>query len=268
MSFDGLAPDTLNYMVGKGKVYFARVDEDGNSLGELDLGNDPVFSVTMANESLDHYSSMEGIKKKDLSAIISTDMNLSFTLDEINIQNINLALMGNDEIGFVNQGDGNEVNEIMEARLNRYVKLLRRNITAGTVVLTSSDGLTTYVLDTDYTVDLVRGRIYCINTGAIAQGQALLVDYSYGQIALPKVSPAGRPVLEGLLRFVGDTDYGRNYEIILWKTKLSINGDLSLISEEWAQIEFTGEVLDDSAEHPDDPYGQVLDLTGDQAIES
>jgi hypothetical protein len=268
MSFEGLAPDTLNYMVGKGKVWFARKDENEVSLGELDLGNDPVFSMALENEKLEHYSSMSGVKTKDLSAIISTDMTLKFTLDEINVQNLNLALFGDDEISLTNQTDGNEVNEEIVGRLDRYVKLLRRNITAGSVTLTDSTGAITYVLNTDYTVDLVRGRIFCISGAGIEQGEDLLVDYTYGEIRIPTINPAGRAKVEGLLRFVGDTTYGRDYEVIVWKCQLSVSGDVNLISDEFAQIEFTAEVLDDSANHPRYKYGKVLDLTGDQAVES
>jgi hypothetical protein len=268
MSFDGLAPNTLNYMVGKGKVYFSRLDENNNPLGELDLGNDPVFAVTLENEKLEHYSSMEGVKKKDLSAIISTDMSVKFTLDEINVHNLNLAMFGNDEIGFVTQADGNEVNEAVTARLNRYVKLVRRNLTNGTVVVTDSTGVTTYVENTDYRIDYSIGRIYCLSTGGILQGEALLVDYTYGAVRIPKVTPAGRAKVEGLLRFVGDSTYGRDFEIVLWKVQLSVSGDINFISDEWAQMEFTGEVLDDSTNHPNDPYGMVLDPDGDQIVES
>lgn len=47
------------------------------------------------------------------------------------------------------------------------------------VVVKSADGLTTYALNTDYTVDAEKGEIVRVKTGAIAAGAALKVDYSY-----------------------------------------------------------------------------------------
>ena len=262
-----IAPNTLNYMVGKGKVYFDRLDGNENPTGELDLGNDPTFALNLANEDLVHYSSMEGVKKKDKSAIISTDLTLKFTLDEINVENLVLAMFG-DAVEYVTQGDGNAVDEAITARHSRWVKLDYRKVTEGTVVVTDSTGAVTYTLTTDYTLDLVTGRIFTVATGAIADGEALLVDYTYEEAAYPAVYPATNAKVEGLLRFIGDCTFGFDYEIVLWKVKLSVSGDIGFIGDDWAQIEFTGEVLDDSANHPNNPYGIVIDIEGDTASES
>lgn len=47
------------------------------------------------------------------------------------------------------------------------------------VVVKSQDGVTTYVLDTDYSLDAVTGVITRIAAGAIAAGATLKVDYDY-----------------------------------------------------------------------------------------
>ena len=263
---DGLAPDVLNYMVGKGKVWFSRLSADNVPMGEMDLGNDPVFASSLENELLEHYSSMEGVKKKDMSAIISTAVNLKFTLDEPNPQNLNLAFLGNDEVSYETQPGGTVNNEAMTARLDRYVKVLRRAISLVTV--TDATGAVTYVLGTDYTVDTVTGRIFCLSTGNILQGEPLLVDYTFDELRMPKIIPAGRAKVEGLLRFKGSPTYGRDYELVFWKVLLSSSGDINFISDDWTQIEFTGEALDDSVNHPGEAFGKILDLDGDQISES
>jgi hypothetical protein len=266
------SPNTLNYMVGKGKVYFDEFDANGNQTGELDLGNDPSFNNNPTTETLDHYSSMEGVKLKDKSANISTDVNITFTLDEINIDNLNIALFGNG-IHYVAQGDGNAVDEAMVARLGKWVKLggadiVRRNLTAGTVVVTNAAGTITYVEGTDYAVDYEIGRIFTIIGGAIADAQNILVDYTWGAQSLPAVYPATNVDKEGLLRFVGNSTFGFDYEVVYWRVKLKVTGDIGLISEEWANIEFEAEVLADTANHPDNPYGIWYDSEGDITVES
>lgn len=54
---------------------------------------------------------------------------------------------------------------------------------AGSVVVKSNDGVTTYVLDTDYTVDYPTGVITRKAAGAIAAGATVKVDYSKGNPA-------------------------------------------------------------------------------------
>ncbi len=46
------------------------------------------------------------------------------------------------------------------------------------VVVTSSDGLTTYTLTTDYTIDATQGTITRVATGSITAGQTVLVDFT------------------------------------------------------------------------------------------
>ena len=254
------APNTLNYMVGKGKVYFDRLDSNNLPTGEMDLGNDPTFSNTPVIEELDHYSSMSGVKTKDKSAIISNDISLKFTLDEINVDNLVLALMG-DKVEYISQSDGNQVNAVITAHIGKYAKLPHRNLTPGTVDLTNVAGTVHYTEGVDFSVDSVIGRIKILSGGVIAENQPLHVDYVYEAISYPAVFPATRSEVEGLLRFVGDVTFGSNFEVCYWRVKLKVTGDINLISDEWTQIEFEGDVLDDSANHPTQPKGYWIDLS-------
>jgi len=261
------APSTDNYLVGKGKLYFDRFDDDGNLTGELDLGNDPSFALTPENELLEHFSSMEGVKKKDKTAVISTELNGKFTLDEINIDNLALALYS-DDVSYLTQDDGNQINAPITAHSGKWIKLPHRKLATGTVSVTNVAGTTHYVENTDYRIDYTIGRIFIVVGGSIADGQTLHVDYTYQAHSYPVVYPATNAECEGLLRFVGNATFGFDFEVVMWRVKLSLNGDINFISDEWAQFEINFEVLDDSANHPTSPYGMVIDTEGDVAPES
>lgn len=88
------APSTGNYMLGKGVLKFDRFDSDGLPTGIRDLGNCPNFSLTPTVETLDHFSSREGLKKKDLSVTLSAGLTAKFTLEEYDKQNLAMALLG------------------------------------------------------------------------------------------------------------------------------------------------------------------------------
>ncbi len=50
------SPNTENYTLGKGVVFFDRYDFDAAEYtGERDLGNAPVFAFNIALEKLEHY---------------------------------------------------------------------------------------------------------------------------------------------------------------------------------------------------------------------
>jgi hypothetical protein len=87
------APSTSNYALGKGILKFDRFDGSGLPTGLRDLGNAPNFTIQPVVETLEHFSSREGIKKKDKTVIVSAGLTVKFTLDEYDRKNLALAMM-------------------------------------------------------------------------------------------------------------------------------------------------------------------------------
>jgi hypothetical protein len=92
------SPNVQNYHIGKGIVSFK---EAGESVF-TDLGNAPSFVYSPTVEKLEHFSSREGVKTKDFTAITQVGATVSFTLDEITGRNLSffaLAEQGTDTDG-------------------------------------------------------------------------------------------------------------------------------------------------------------------------
>jgi hypothetical protein len=92
------SPNVQNYHIGKGIVSFK---ETGASVF-TDLGNAPSFVYTPTIEKLEHFSSREGVKTKDFTAITQAGATIAFTLDEItglNLSFFSLAEQGTDTDG-------------------------------------------------------------------------------------------------------------------------------------------------------------------------
>jgi len=85
---------TENYYLGKGIMKFDRLDTDGLPTGMRDLGNCPDFTIDIAIEKLEHFSSREASKTKDKTVVLSKGGTAKFTLDEYAIENLALALYG------------------------------------------------------------------------------------------------------------------------------------------------------------------------------
>lgn len=62
---------------------------------------------------------------------------------------------------------------------------------------------------------------------------------------------------EYALKFTSDNAEGINEVWDLWKLKLSPNGTMSLISDEWAEMSFDGKGLADLTNHASSPYFDV-----------
>lgn len=86
---DLLTPNTGNYTIGKAEVFFTK---SGGS--KRHLGNVSAAAFQLATDTLDHFSAMAGIKKKDKTATLQITGTLDMTLEEFNIDNVRLALFG------------------------------------------------------------------------------------------------------------------------------------------------------------------------------
>jgi hypothetical protein len=73
------APDVQNYHIGKGIVSF----KETGGVDYVDLGNAPKFIYTPAVTKKEHFSSREGVKTKDFTAVTQIGATIKVTLDEI-----------------------------------------------------------------------------------------------------------------------------------------------------------------------------------------
>lgn len=167
------AHSTELYSLGKGILSFDRL-VGGTPSGLRDMGNATAFTIQPTIEKLEHFSSREGVKKKDKTAILSAALSVKFTLDEYDKENLAMALFGS---------------------------------VAGSVI---------NLLDTT--------------------------------------------LVEGHIKFVGAGDYGPKFQVDLWYCSLNASAEVPFISEDWGTIQFEGEVLDDSANHPTQPYGTITEI--------
>jgi hypothetical protein len=152
------SPNTGNYMVAKGIVSFKRK----GTAEYRDMGNVTEFVFTPEVETLEHFSSREGVKKKDLVVILEQKGTVKFTMEEFTPDNVALMVLGTvdpDAVG------GTEI------------------------------------------------EIFSSNA------------------------------VEGALRIVGTNEVGPKMTVDLWNVSFAPNGDLGLISDEWNEMELTGDVL-------------------------
>jgi len=242
---------TPEYVLGRGKVYFARFTS-GQVPGPFKyMGNTPEFNLTIESETLDHYSSDEGIREKDDSVALEVTRSGSMICDDINADNISLFFFGStvnvntiaaagqtEDFAGMNQGDIGQLGLTIQNRVGT------RGIE--NFVLQGTGGTPTYVLGTDYSVDLDRGMFSILEGGDITDGTDLQAAFDIRESTQSQVLSGSEPV-EGAMRLLENNPKGADRDIFLPYVKITPNGDLAIKGDEWRQIPFSLEALKPSS---------------------
>jgi len=238
-----------NYVIGRGKLYFARRDKTTGTLGGFRfLGNAPEFSINITADMVDHYQSTGGIKEKDLTVPLQTNRTGSFTLDDIQPENVAFALYGQAQTLAVAAAIG--LTETINGVTKGFYYPLGMSGGTGSgalnVTVTAIQNTTTnvaLVAGTDYEVDQASGFIHILPTATnVADGDNIQVTYD--QNAYDRVHiPAGREPINGALRYVSDNPVGKNQIVYAPNVNLSPDGDMQFIGDDWMQIPVSAEFL-------------------------
>jgi hypothetical protein len=239
------------YQIPRGRVLFDPIDQNTGLLtGEGPLGNCPAFTVSIESTKSDHYSSETGLRQKDASVTVEVTRTPKITCDNVSPENLARYLSGTLET--ITQASGMVVDENIKVIPGRHYQIGRtdsnpagaRNITA--VVVKSDDATpVTYVVGTDYLLDLALGRLQILIGGAIADGDVLEVSYTRPAATWKRIKTGAVTELSGALRVISDNASGEDRDYYMPKVTMSPSGDLPLIAEgtDFVKMEFTVEIL-------------------------
>jgi len=244
-----------NILLGRGKIYFDRFDTSGARTGEFFLGNCPTFEITPTSEDIKKYSIADKAADLIASDVLRTTLALRIVGDEFSKENLAMALFG-DTATLTQTGSSVTAEEIDSVLQGRYYPLTKRDVSLVTV--TGSGGTPTYVVDDDYKVDAVSGRIYIVEGGDITDDTDIEVDFTYETIALPTIRGMNQTSIKGYLRFIGDPARGPKYECEIWRASVRADGAIGFIADEYASFTLTGDIESDAANHPNEPHYRLI----------
>ncbi len=239
-----------NILYPRGYIYVAPLDDDGVKQGLIDIGESIDFSLTPVIDEEDIISGRGGVKELFDTMKIASGFELAFSTREFNRENINLAFLG-DGLNALSVGSGTvEGLAIAIPALDRWYQLGYRDCTNIVV-----DG---YTVDVDYKVRSLAGRetlIMPLSEGSIAVDEVLDISFEYTAWAGIDIRPLTDIDRVFYMKFVGNPERGPVMEPEWWKVVLQCKEALPLIGEKVGEIKFTGKVLSDRENHPDDPFG-------------
>ncbi|EGO64168.1 hypothetical protein [Acetonema longum] len=250
-------PDSGNLLLGAGELFFNRFDAAGNPTFERSLGDASSVMYTTETEALEHYSSMSAERGLYASANKSTKPSIKITLHEFDPLNLAIAFLGESSIVKQEAATG-KTQKIAKAVKGGWFALGYREVTNVVVKDEMETGPKTYQAGVDYTVDPGTGRIQILDGGSIADDAPLSVTFDLEAYEKIKISGGKANKIKGYLRFVGDPTQGPAYDAEFWRVSMTPDGDIGLISEEFASFGLTAAIENDKVKHPDDPYGYYI----------
>lgn len=246
MAITNTSPNTDNYFIGKGVVYWMGSGETA----WRDLGNVPEFEVSLTLDKLDHFSSREGTRKKDRSIIREQGGTVRMVIEELTARNLELALMTTSSVAIDLDTTG--------------------DITTGAPEITGLAAIT----------GLVDGREYAVSGTGIPVGAMAVWDATAAELVMDvdaTATTADLPInitapismdifseaeKKGKVKFVGTNQVGAKCTYMLNNVSLTPTSSFNPISDEWGNFEVTGELLTDAF----GKFGQVYyDTAGEVA---
>lgn len=226
--------------IGSGDLYMDRFDDDGNAAGFVDVGNATKFAIAEDAEIKKRESRMRDTYGQVLDSVpIKKPAAISITLNDLKVENLAMVLFG--DISDINVTGATATDEAITARLDKWVELAYRFVTALSVVVTDSTGVTTFVEDTDYEVDYSLGMIKALSTGAITAAQALLVDYTYGSLTGKKIAGSARPIIKCSLKLDGENQVNQKDCLVnVFEAVLKPAGEIDFLADDFNEIAFEG----------------------------
>jgi len=251
-----LAPDNTNLLLGAGQVFFDRSDVDQ---GLVHLGNCTQFQVSFEDETREVINRMTASLGTYRKVTSKRTCRVNIVGQEFNPQNAALVTMGS--LAALAQTSSSVTGEVLATAAQMiegaYYQTAFRQISS--VVLTQ--GTTTLVEGTDYNItDATLGLIEIIEGGAnLTAATQIDADYSYAADSSMSIRGGDTGNIFGRLVFIGDPAAGPAMDVEVHNVSIEPEGGLDFIGDDFLEWTLNCEALDDSANHPNDPFFLAVD---------
>jgi hypothetical protein len=242
--------------LGKGSLLFDRFDATGALTGFQHFGNVTNIDEETKDEKAELNQHINAVPSLIATAVKKRAVSVKFTGTDFSADHLTIALMSAGKTTLVIEATAVIAEALASAtatKKGKYFATAGRNLDPASV--TVKQGATILVANTDYTVaDAVQGIIYFPLTSDVDETTAVTIDYTPIATTFDQVSGATVPFVKGRMRFVPDPTDGPKIGVEWWVCNLSPSGKLELIKDDYGNWELEAMVLDDSENHPDNPY--------------
>lgn len=201
------------------------------------------FEITPDSEVKEKTSkSREAYGQVIAAVVIGKPTKIAITLSGFSVQALALQFQGVRTAW--TQGASTITDEVVVAKLDKWLKLSKRNLSEVGFSVKNTSGTTTYVLDTDYLVNYSTGEIKPLSTGAIAANENLKLNGSAlalaGEIIRGGVRPQVRvrAVWEGI-----NLVDGQEVEVEAWEAVLTASNGFDFLASDFSGVDLKGTLV-------------------------
>ena len=230
---------------GQGPLMIAKIGANGLPQGFRHVGNCTELAISPKTTSDDRKDSMTGQRALIKKMTIEVGTDISFKLDStMDNENLAMALRAT----FAVKPAGTVTDEAVRAYKGCILPLANISIVDDvTLVVKSSDGLTTYDKGDDYTVS--DHSLFIVPGGAIGlldiadAGVALKIDYGYGKQT--HFQPLTEAAQEYALRFEGLNTAEDNQAVVvnIFKVGTDVTKQFGMITDKAVPLDISGAAL-------------------------
>jgi hypothetical protein len=246
-------------MLGKGSILLDLFDANGLPTGLQHLGNCTKFELDLKDDLAELYQSLNknvtliatAVKKRQPKITIEgTDFSSShFPIFQMAAGKTTLAVAAATFTAEVLISAAQA--PTAKGRFFRTANMNVDNVTVPPALTSNAIALTP---GTDYVVADPQSGLFYIPAGSTIATHAVTITYNTLVGAFDQVAGATVPFQKGHLLFVPDPVDGQKVGCDIWRVNLNPNGQLGLIADDYGKWQLDGNILDDSANHPLDPF--------------
>lgn len=244
-------------MLGKGSVLLDIFDADGQPTGLVHLGNVTKFEIDLKDDIAELYQSINKNVTLIATAIKKRQPKITITGTDFSPVHVGIAQMspGPTTLAVAAVAVVAEVlASATAAKAGKFFRTAVMNIDPATPPVVKS-GAATLVAGVDYMIaDYVTGTIYIPLDSALTETDTLTIGYTPLVGTFQQVAGATVPFQQGHICFLPDPVDGQKIACDIWKANLSPNGQLGLIADDYGNWTLDGNILDDTANHPESPF--------------
>ncbi|MDP1980475.1 hypothetical protein [Undibacterium sp.] len=238
------------YYLGKGKVFEAERDANGRPKALRWMGDVSSAKLSFKTTKVDHKESYSGLNTKVKSVTTAQEATFDLTMHEINTGNLSSGVSGK----VTKLVAGSVTGEVLTGSLVAGDRVALKYPKVSAVAITDSAGTPATVSPTKYKVDPNFGSIDFLDVTGFQQ--PFKAAYSHGE--LESVSLLTAQQTEKYIRYEGINlgEGGAPIVVELYKVKPEPFKDLALITDKFADLSISAEVLRDATKPADDEIGQ------------
>lgn len=231
--------EETNGLLVAGDLFIDRLDSDGSSTGYMPVSNATQMALQQEMEFKDLISRKKDTYGQLLATVpIPSPGEINLTLDEINRQNLAIALLG--DLEEVNDSSGTVTDETVTLKGTNWTELGHRNLAEEGLTVSHNDSELTR--GTDFEVNFALGLIRALpGSEELDGGEELTVSYEHNAVSGQRIKGAVRPTIRARLML-----HGRNMVddrpviVTVDEATLRPTEAVDLLSEEFVTLPMTG----------------------------